>query len=127
VKQKIEIALLGIIAGLLAAFVILDGGRGQPAAANDSGGKVSAFSRGGQNAGDFFFLVDTDRKWVGMYTLANNKGPRLVSAQSYQLADALANLKPDSENLQVENQAGWSVKESNEQLDIIQKQMSAQK
>lgn len=125
-KQKIEIALLSLIAGLLAAFVVLDD-NSHPVQANDSAGKVSVFSKGGQNAGDYFFLVDTERQWIGMYTTANNVGPRLVSAQNYQLADALSKLKPDSNGLAVENQNGWTVKESNEQLDIITKQQSAGK
>lgn len=122
-KQKFELVVLGLIAGLLAAYVALDDGV-RPASANDSGGKISVITKTGQNAGDNFFLVDTDRKWIGMYTIQNNKGPRLVSAQSYQLAEALAELKTDSEGLQVENQNGWNVKESNENLDIIQKQQT---
>ena len=122
-KQKIEIALLGLIAGLLAAYVVLDG-KSHPVQANDSGGKLSVISKGGQNAGDNFFLIDTDRQWIGMYSLQNNKGPRLVSAQNYQLADALAGLKADSEGQQCENPNGWSVKESNDAMEIIQKQLS---
>lgn len=122
-KQKLELMVLGAIAGLLAAYVVLDDSA-RPAQANDSAGKISVISKAGANASDNFFLVDSDRKWIGLYTIQNNKGPRLVSAQSYQLAEALAELKQDSDGLQVENQNGWSVKESNENLDIIQKQLT---
>ncbi|MGH7145056.1 MAG: hypothetical protein ACREJ2_13150 [Planctomycetota bacterium] len=131
-RQKIEIALLGMIAGLLAAYVVLDSGA-HPARANDSGGKVSVFSNGGQFAGDEFFLVDTDRKWIGMYTIKNNIGPRLVAAQNYQLADALAMESMDSvratdrQGQTCENQNGWNVQESAEALEKLEKAKAAGK
>lgn len=116
-KFKLEAGLWCLVAVLLAALLMVD----RPATAvlaNDSGGRTAAISTGGS-----FFVVDTENQWIGLYAQPGIQGPRLISAQNYQNASFLAQLKADSDKEGCEAAPGWTVIQTDARLKELTEQL----
>jgi len=117
-SAKIEPLLWGLVAVLLVTLLAVDAPVA-PALANDSGGHSATISTAGS-----FFVVDTENQWIGLYTQANNLGPRLVSAQNYQYASSLAQMVADSSKEGCENAPGWTVPQTAKRSEEVAAQQS---
>ena len=60
-----------------------------------------------------------------MYGQANNLGPRLISAQNYQNASQLAQMKPDSSKEGCEFAPGWNVVDTAKRNEEVVKEAVA--